>query len=189
MVPGKTINKELIILKHMKVLKEISQNHVWKHWMKIEKHSNPDFRSDIRDPLPDLIWYLAEIEMGDLDKLFIISSSDWNDISGGSFKVINVVNRLNENFTEEESIEKIKDIDCKKKFLNSGGLLDTKLIAVTDSLGLDNKITFIEGNKRSVLLCELNKMIGNRIFVGVSQRVIDYHWTRYTYRTSKKGIN
>jgi hypothetical protein len=41
--------------------------------MTIENHMAPNFRDDIRGPLPaDLSWYLAQIQKSDLDSMFIL---------------------------------------------------------------------------------------------------------------------
>ena len=56
--------------------------------MAVENIADPNFRGDIRDPLPtDLNWYLAEIQKSDVDSMFILSSDDWANVSGGSFRV------------------------------------------------------------------------------------------------------
>src|SRR5258708_1799060 len=118
----------------MKELQEVLQSDVWQHWKKVEKCSDDNFRTDIRNPLPnDLTWYLAEIEEKDLNQLFIISSSDWTDISGRTFRVLNVVNNLNQQSNNTDTKRISVDIKEKMEFLDKGGELDTCLIAVTHS--------------------------------------------------------
>ena len=166
----------------MKKLHEVLQFDVWQHWMSIENCSNLDFRSDIRDPLPeDLTWYLAEIEEEDLNRLFIISSDDWTDISGGTFRVLDVVNRLNLRSENPDTQRIINDIRKKMKFLDSGGELDTRLIAVTNCPDLGGPFTLIEGNRRTVTFCVRKAIVGCQIFVGTSPAIISYGWARQSF--------
>lgn len=166
----------------MKKLQKIPQVDVWKHWMRVENHNKLDFRSDIRGPLPeDLSWYLAEIEEKDLNQLFIISSADWTDISAGTFRVIDVVNRLYFQSSLDDTQRIRKDIQEKIKFLDSGGVFDTKLIAVTNCPELKGPFTFIEGNRRSVALYERMNIVGCQIFVGTSPEIKNYKWAQKSF--------
>jgi hypothetical protein len=57
----------------VKIISKASQAEVLEHWMTIENHMAPNFRDDIRGPLPaDLSWYLAQIQKSDLDSMFIL---------------------------------------------------------------------------------------------------------------------
>lgn len=163
----------------MKKLCKVLQSDVWEHWKKVEKFEKDNFRNDIRGPLPkDLDWYLAEIEEDDLNRLYIISSDDWSDISRGTFRVLEVVNRLYDN-TENQDTNRISlNIKSKLDFISSGGELDTFLIAVTDKIDMSGPITFIEGNRRSIAFCSIRKIVGNQIYIGVSSDVTKYIWAR-----------
>ena len=168
----------------MKKIQDASHEDVWQHWMRVEKSADPNFRSDIREPLPkDLTWCLAEIEGGDVDKMFIISSSDWADISGSSFRVSDVASRLNNVSSNKESQRIATDINKKLAYLADGHELDTKLIAVTHDDSLIGPFTFIEGNRRSVVFTINKSMVGKQIFVGVSSKITEYIWAKKTYPT------
>lgn len=166
----------------MKKLQKILQKEVWQHWMKVENFNDLDFRSDIRGPLPgDLSWYLAEIEEKDINQLFIISSGDWTDISGGTFRVIDVVRRLYIQSSNPDTQRICNDIQEKIKFLDSGGEFDTRLIAVTNCPELKGPFTFIEGNRRSVTLCARKDIVGCHIFLGTSPAIRDYGWAHKSF--------
>ncbi|MBI5938325.1 MAG: hypothetical protein HY850_10825 [Betaproteobacteria bacterium] len=166
----------------MKKLQEILQEDVWQHWMRVENFDYLDFRSDIRGPLPeDLTWYLAEIEEKDINQLFIISSSDWADITGGTFRVADVVGRLHLQSSNPDTQRLSEDIQKKMMFLEAGGELDTKLIAVTNCPELKGPFTFIEGNRRSVALSARMDIVGRRIFVGTSPAIKDYGWAKKSF--------
>lgn len=166
----------------MKKLQEILQEDVWRHWMRVEGFAYPDFRGDIRGPLPgDLAWYLAEIEDKDVDRLFIISSIDWTDITGGTFRVTDTVGRLHLQSSNPDTQRLSKDIRKKMTFLDVGGELDTRLIAVTNCPELTGPFTLIEGNRRSVAFCAREELVGRRIFVGVSSAIRDYRWAKKSF--------
>lgn len=164
-------------------LRQVAQNDVWEHWQRVENNPSPDFRSDIRNALPaDLTWFLCEVQPYDIDRLFIISSDDWFDISGGTFRVIDIAARLDYFSTNEHTIRIASNIHNQLSFLSSGGHLDCRLVSITDSPSLFGPFTLLEGNKRSVTFFLRNALIGSSIFVGYSHAVVDCVWTRHTYR-------
>ena len=166
----------------MKIINEVEQSEVWKHWAMTETHIKPELRSEIRDPLPDdMKWYTGRIEKSDIENMYIISSSDWTDISNGSFLVADVASRLDLP-TENPDTKRISDnIREKILFLKSGGILDTKLIAITNCSELKGPFVFIEGNKRSVTFAVLNTLVDSEIFIGISPEITDYVWAWHTY--------
>lgn len=167
----------------MKKIRSVTQDDVWQHWMRVENFSKPNFRGDIRDPLPnDLSWSLAEIEEHDASSMFIISSGDWTDISGGTFRVLDVASRLNAQSDNADTRRLASDIKKKCDHLSKGGELDSKLIAVTHDTALNGPITFIEGNRRSVAFTVNKSLIGKLIFVGASPSIVTYKWAQMTYR-------
>lgn len=42
-------------------------------------------------------------------------------------------------------------------------------------------IAIIEGNKRSVALGNLNKLVGLKVYIGISPAIRHYIWSRHTY--------
>jgi len=55
--------------------------------------------------------------------------------------------------------------------------LDSRLILVAENLG--GTFTIIEGCKRSVALGNLNKLMGLKIYLGISPGIKTYIWSRY----------
>ena len=150
--------------------------------MTVENFTDPNFRSDIRTPLPrDLNWYISQVEVKDIESMFIISSGDWTDISGGSFRVSDVAARFNLPTTNNDTQRIGDDIRNKIAYLKSGGNLDTRLIAVTHDDQFGGPFTFIEGNRRSVAFASQGPLVGSMIFVGVSPAITHYSWAGKSY--------
>lgn len=167
----------------MKIISEVTEKEVWKHWQYVEHTTNPYFRGDIRIGLPiNLTWYLAEIEAKDCDNMFIISSGDWTDISAGTFRVVDVVNGLNTGSinpdTQRISIKIAKIIND----IVNGVSHDTKLIVVTNMPELNGLLTIIDGNHRSVAFTKLNTIVGCKIYIGTSPDIIKSQWATQTYK-------
>ena len=163
----------------MKILGKISEQQVWDHWMAVERHTKSDFRKDIRNPLPqDIRWCKAEIEELDLDKLFIISSSDWTDISNGTFKVLDVAAKIKSEIVSDnkDTVRLETDILKKINFINCGGSLDPVLFLVAPTV--DGNFTLIEGNRRAVVFSLLNRIIECPVFLGLSTDILKYNWAR-----------
>jgi len=167
----------------MRPVRQATESEVWEHWKRIENHSSPDFRSDIRDPLPkDLTWLICEIEPHDIDRLFIISSDDWSDISGGTFRVAEVASRLDLPSSNKDTLRIASDINKKLNFIDTGGHLDSQLVSITDRSALSGPFTILEGNRRCVTFLLRGVLVGTSIFVGYSPAVDKCVWTRHTYR-------
>jgi len=159
----------------VKIVKIVSEDEVWIHWKKVEGHISDQFRWDIRGRLPDDIqWYLAEIEEEDIEKIFIISSDDWRAITR-TFRVIDSVNSLYQGIIDEKTDNILRKKALYEKDLDA---LDRKFILVSPSI--EGNFTIIEGNKRVVALHSINRLIGNRIYLGISKKIIDYVWARYS---------
>ena len=133
------------------------------------------WRNDIRDSLPSNIkWFVAEIEEKDLEKTYIISSDDWKNLTQ-TFKLLDVVDALNKGLNDD----KIKNILAKRSIYESNiNGLDRKFTLVSPST--EGNFTIIEGNKRAVALQSLNKLVGNQIYLGVSNKINNYWWARYS---------
>ena len=168
----------------MQIVRQTTDLEVLEHWRQVENHTSLTFRTDIRDHLPsNILWYLCEFQQCDIDRLFVISSDDWAGISEGSFKVTDVARRLTDLQSSDEETKRIaQDIVNKIAYIESGGPLDTLLIAITDSPSLYGPFTLIEGNKRAVAFAHRNTLVGCSFFVGYSPCVVNCLWTRHTYR-------
>jgi hypothetical protein len=159
-----------------KLIKTCSQEEVWRHWNKIEKHESVNtWRWDIKSPIPlDIKWYVAEIEERDVNNIYIISSDDWKTITK-SFKLLEVVDALNKGIYDD----KITNI-LEKKVIYQKDIdgLDRTFVFVSPSV--DGNFTILEGNKRAVALQSLNKLVGNHIYLGISRKIEQYLWARYS---------
>ena len=172
----------------MRPVRQLVEREVWEHWQRVEGDHSPSFRSDIRDALPtNLVWFLCEVQQEDVDRLFIISSDDWTDISGGTFRVSDVAHRLDLPSSCDHTNRIAEDIRSKLSHLDSGGQLDQRLIGITDSPSLFGPFTLIEGNRRSAAFYHRKYLVGSLIFVGYSPLVVDCPWTRHTYRLFKQS--
>lgn len=164
----------------MKIVKKVNQDEVWNHWKIVEGFTTDDFRSDIRNPLPnDLDWVLAIVQKEDIDSLFIISSDDWKQerLCEPDFKLTTAI----ANYSNTRSSNgKYNDIRTKELLLSSDQkTLDTKLILVSPNK--EGPFTIIEGNKRAIALGKLQKIVGLEFFFGISPAIKDYLWARYSH--------
>ena len=167
----------------MRTVRQVSERDVWDHWRRIENHRSSSFRSDIRDQLPsELTWSLCVVEGLDVDRLYIISSDDWSDISGGTFLASEVAVRLDTKSNNADTIRIANDIRKKLNYIDSGGHLDSHLVAITNSPSLTGPFTLLEGNRRCVAFYLRRTLIGSEIFVGFSPAVVECKWARHTYR-------
>ncbi|MFT5572270.1 MAG: hypothetical protein ACI9FR_001193 [Cryomorphaceae bacterium] len=94
-----------------------------------------------------------------------------------------VVSRLELNLEDQDSVRITEDIRSKIAFLESGKLLDSKLISVTDDNALNGPFTFIEGNRRSVAFTYFGTIVGSKIYIGISDLIKSYPWAYRAYQT------
>lgn len=159
----------------MKILREVDETEVLDHWKQVEGFSSDDFRTDIRDPLPnDMNWYIAEIESEDIENIFIISSTDWLNVSP-TYRLAEVVDTLSSGKIDEKIPNILEKRELYRKNIDS---LDRLFIYVAPNL--NGNYTIIEGNKRSVALQDLNLLVRNKIYLGLSEGISGYWWARHT---------
>jgi len=163
----------------MRIIRKVNQDEVWTHWKKVENFNNDNFRSDIRDPLPlDLNWYLSILESTDINKIYVISSDDWKNefLCVPDFKLLTALSNYK---LFNYNIGKYKNI-CEKEalFKNDKNVLDKKFIIVAPKQ--DGPFTVIEGNKRMIALANLGVLSDIEVFLGLSSRINDYKWARYS---------
>ncbi len=167
----------------MELIRLADQNEVFSHWGKVENiNISQGDRSDIVTPLLsyiDLQWTLVRLEDEDLSKIYIISSDDWKDdgLCIPDFKLVSAIN----NYQKSTKLEgKFADIKAKEDIFASGSsVLDTRLILV--AMDKDGPFTIIEGNKRSVALGNLGKLVDLEVCVGISSAIKNYVWSRHAY--------
>lgn len=166
----------------MKLLKQVDQNEVFNHWENVENiNISQGDRSDIVSPLlsyDDLQWNLTNLEEADLNKIYIISSDDWmtDKVCVPDFRLTTAIKNY-QNSTKSQG--KFADILAKEQiFKSNSDILDTKLILV--SLNQEGPYTLIEGNKRSVALGNLGKLVGLEVYLGSSPSIKNYVWSRHS---------
>ncbi len=86
---------------------------------------------------------------------------------------------LNNTFFSQDSIRISNDIKRKINYLETGGILDTKLILIADKLL--GPFTVIEGNRRSVAFLSLNMLLKTQVYLGISDNVKDCICARGMY--------
>lgn len=165
----------------MKIIRSVSQHEVFDHWSRIENiNISQGDRSDIVSPLlsyADLRWNLLGLEDKDLNKIYIISSDDWktDGVCTPNFKLTTAISNYR---GSNKSQGKFADIAAKEQaFLSNSNAMDTKLLLV--STDQDGPFTLIEGNKRSVALGSLERLVGLEVFLGASPAIKNYVWSRY----------
>lgn len=165
----------------MKIIKTVTQSEVFSHWEIVEKISIWQ-RADIVFPLVaynNLVWNLTEIEYTDIDKFYICSSDDWktDGLCVPDFKLDTAIeNYKKSNYSEGKYADIKAKEDIFAKDLNG---LDTKFILVADNAA--GSYTLIEGCKRSVALCRLGKLVGIKVYLGISSGIKTYIWARHMY--------
>jgi hypothetical protein len=159
----------------MKPLRGCSQYEIIDHWRTTEHYRTIFFRCDIIEKLPnDLKWFEVEIESNDIEKMYIISSDDWRILTS-SFRVIDVVNSISKGKIDEKFVPNI--LEKKIKYEENINSIDRKLILVSPTI--HGNFTIIEGNKRAVALHSINKLVGNTVYLGISNDVRSFVWARY----------
>jgi len=127
----------------------------------------------------DLQWNQTRLEKADLNKIYIISSDDWkgDGLCIPDFKLVSAIN----NYQKSTKLKgKFADIKAKEDIFASGSsVLDTRLILV--AMDKDGPLTIIEGNKRSVALGNLGKLVDLEVYVGTSSAIKNYVWSRHAY--------
>lgn len=157
-------------------------NEVIEHWLKVERTKedvNP-YRGNIRCKLPVKIkWFLAEIEEKNLPKIFIISFEDWRPITR-TFKLIEAVNALDRNIEDETARKHVRNIKEKRMVYEQDiNGIDRRFILVAPST--NGNFTIIEGNKRAVALQSIGNLVGNQIYLGISNEMVNYYWARNSH--------
>jgi hypothetical protein len=159
----------------MRILSVCSKEEVYRHWEQVDRFKNCPhvavWRKRIWSPLPaDIRWYNAEIEDEDLKRIFIISSDEWCCLSR-TFKLMDVAGEVAKR-ADNEIVCRIHDLIGR--FKENPESLDRKLTMVSPSF--EGNFTVIDGNKRAVVLHSIGELAGNRIYLGISEKIVDYRW-------------
>jgi hypothetical protein len=161
----------------IKPLKWVKEDEVWKHWRAVDQIPDEivNWKTEVRGKLPNIVaWFRSKIEKDDLDKIYIISSDDWK-VLVQSFKLVDAVKSLEEN--QQTSLgESI--LETKKAYEKNLNGLDRVLVFVAPTIR--GNYTIIDGNKRAVALLSLKKLIGLQVYLGISPKIRDYYWAKYT---------
>lgn len=167
----------------MQIIKSVTENEVFEHWKKVEKIVTwPGRRTNIVSIFKnykDLTWYFGEIQIDDLNNMFIISSNDWkiDGLCVPDFKLSTAISNFIGSPTNKTA--KHKDIELKQGIFKSNinGLDKTMIMVAPNKFG---PFTIIEGNKRSVALGSLQELLGLKIYLGISSNFSNYIWSKYS---------
>lgn len=164
----------------MRIIRECPQEEVLNHWRTLYNYRTVFFRCDILEKLPnDLQWYEVKIEEEDLDNLYIISSGDWA-VAGITitFKVVEVVDFLKRGISDDRIMPNI--LAKKRKYEDNINAIDKKFILVSPTL--EGNYTILDGNKRAVALQSIDRLVGNVVYLGVSENIRKYALAGYANR-------
>jgi len=157
----------------MRIIKQVIQDEVFNEWKRICKVETIPSWLNMNETYPEFVqWYLSEIERKDIRKIYIISSDDWQKLSL-NFRLLDVVRTFRGATIPENHVEDIRE---KQKVLDK---LEFKFVYVAHKI--TGPFTIIEGNRRSVALQDLNKLVGTQIYLGISKEIQNFLWARYSY--------
>lgn len=164
----------------MRIIRECSQKEVLDHWRALYNYKTVFFRCDILEKLPnDLKWFEVEIQPDDLEKIFIISSGDWAEAGiTVTFKVVEVVDYLKKGVSDDRIMPSI--LEKKRTYEDDINAIDRKFILVSPTL--EGNYTILDGNKRAVALQSIDKLVGNVVYLGVSESIRKYVLAHYANR-------
>lgn len=165
----------------MRLLTTINRDRVIKYWGDNEGQLL-QYRGEIINKLPgDICWYLAKIEESDINKICVISSDDWAAITFKTFLLKNVDRFTTACDAYTTSIS--RDIERNLAFLYSRDKKMSpkrkKLILVGETI-VNGPFVIIEGNRRAAALFIAKFLVGRIICLGISKKIKEYHWARYT---------
>ncbi len=147
------------------------------HWKEAERIPDDlvNWEFEVRSKLPYLVaWFRCKIEKGDIEKIYVISSDDWQELTQ-SFKIVDAAKQIGK--TPKNSLA--RSIMEKKRFYEQKSRSqDRFLILVSPTIA--GNYTIIEGNKRAIALLSLKKLVGSQVYLGVSPKIRDYYWARNT---------
>jgi len=69
-------------------------------------------------------------------------------------------------------------LEKKKIYEQNLNHLDRTFIFVSPTI--KGNFTIIEGNKRAPALLSLKKLVGSQVYLGISPKIRDYCWAKYT---------
>jgi hypothetical protein len=135
-----------------------------------------DYRSDIKGGLPpNIVWQEAIVEEADVDRMYIISSADWEVLSRGTFRVDMVAQNIDPNHSEYHTKRHSEYIMQLRDHFAAGTSIDTKSILVAPAEA--GPFTIMDGNHRMAALSLLNKLVGVEVYLGISSGVRGSMWT------------
>jgi len=172
----------------VRILSACSKEDVYGHWNQVDSFKNclhaASWRKRIWSPLPtNTRWFNSEIEVKDLERIFIISSDEWSSLDR-SFKLISVAERFEKKVDSDIAC---RILDLVDRFKEDAVSLDRKLTMVSASL--KGNFTIIDGNKRAVALHKIGKLAGNRVYLGISANITEYRWAKQAMHSQDTGGN
>lgn len=130
-------------------------------------------RQPMVDPLPnDTEWYVIDFNKDDLNRTFIVPSSDWLPLTNNTFHILEALKNVESNLDHADRIREIKAA-------TDNGNVSKNLILVASSS--ESLFTIIEGNHRAVAFASKalensGEAIVEEIFLGISPQMKSYIW-------------
>jgi hypothetical protein len=172
----------------MKIQRRCFKGEALTHWKQVDRLKECPHKAVWREriwaPLPtNMEWYKAEVEEKDLERIFVISSNEWSDLSR-SFRVVDISEKVAENTDNEIACE---ILGLTGKLRENPESFDRKIIMVGASF--EGNFTLIDGNKRAIALNKVGKLIGNNIYLGISPKITSYRWAEQAMLSQKSIRN
>jgi hypothetical protein len=132
-------------------------------------------RSNILEELPtQLVWYEATIGGEDLEKLFLLPVWDWFLDSGQTFQLINVPSHLSPK--RGHRLRRMPNHHQKIEMMPFS--INNNMFALIMIASKPNGLyTIIEGTHCAVKLFMINKLIGTRCFLGLTDDLSKCYWS------------
>jgi hypothetical protein len=124
----------------------------------------------------DTQWWEVEIESEDLDRIRVFPRAQWRRISGGSFSLRNVVDRIRRRDFAGVPASVLNKIHMLRYRFRTEGPHSTVLL-----IGIDDQqpLTILEGNHRLAAALLVSPVVAQkrfRVFAGLSPRMAESCW-------------
>ena len=131
--------------------------------------------SDIWDvPLvKEAVWYEAVFEEKDINGLYLIGSDNLKD-AFGNFKL----SKINLDLCSGSHVEKVRSI---AESIAAGVSVHRPIVVARSD---NSPFVLIDGNHRSLALHSLGKLVGQRAFLGIDEKMSDFLWYKLALRVS-----
>ncbi len=132
----------------------------------------------------DTRWWQVEIEPGDLQNVHVFPRAQWSKISGGSYSIGNVVDRIRQRRYKDGGNQVIAKIQQLRYRLQAESYIPSTVLLI--GLGEDKPLTILEGNHRfaaAMLVSPLMASTRFSVMCGFSPRMMECCWYHTNFRT------